>query len=150
MTDNPTTKPECTDPREVAHWQDNKCWKEDAELLAEVHKWRYLRAKIDAVHADPDSDSSNIHEMHGRLQDLQGRLAGHEPFCFLAATFYLEIAAEAILKKQTNPDDSAGDLGFALALLMRVQAVLEATDGLWINWRDAPKTDPDVVKINTG
>lgn len=147
MTDNPA--PKCTDPREIAHWRDNKCWIEDAELLAEVHKWRYLSAKIDAVRADPDGDFSNIHEMDGRLQDLQGRLARHQPFCFLAATFYLEIAAEAILKKQTDPDDAAGDLVFAQDQGQRVQEVLEATDGLWIDRRDAPKTDPDVVKINT-
>ncbi len=35
---------------------------------------------------------------------------------------YLEIAAEAILKKQTDPDDARGDPAFALALIVRVKA----------------------------
>ncbi len=147
MTDNPAA--ECQDPREIAHWCDNKCWQEDAELLADVHKWRHLRANLDAVHADPDADFSNIHEMAGRLQDLQGRLVKHTPISFLGAGFYLGIAAEAMLKHQTDPDDARGDIGFALALIVCVNEAFEHCDSLWINWKDVPNADRSVERLNT-
>ena len=65
MTDNPTTAPTCQDPRKIEHWRENQCWKEDGELLADVHKWRHLSAKLDATFSDPDSDRSDIHTRIG-------------------------------------------------------------------------------------
>ncbi len=147
MTDNAAS--ECTDPRKVEHWRENKCWREDGELLADVHKWRHLRANLDAIFADPRSVRDSIHTKMGQLEDLQGRLVKHTPFSFLGAGLYLEIAAEAILKKQTHPDDAAGDLGFALALIVCVNEAFEHCDGLWINWKDADGTDPNVERLNT-
>ena len=151
MTTNPTTAPTSTDPRTVEHWSvpTGTAWHEDSELLADVHKWRYLRANLDAVYADPGSDRSDLFTKIGKLQDLQGRLARHMPYSFLAAGLYLELAAEAILKKQTDPQDAGGDLGFALALVVRVNAAFEECDDLWINWKDARRTDPNVEGIDS-
>ena len=72
----------------------------------------------------------------------------HTPFSFLGAGFYLEIAAEAILKHQTSPEDAGGDIGFALALIVRVNEAFYHCDNLWINWKDVRRTDPDVTKID--
>ena len=156
MSDNPTTEPECRDPRKPEYWRApffGAASAEDSQCLAEIHQWKHIRAKIDDTLNNWGVDADDMLGLLGQIECLQGSLVRNEPVSFQSATAFLEIAANAILIKQTDPDSLAGDLTFALALIVRVQQALDQCEG-WISWRGrgehgARQTDPDVVKINT-
>ena len=136
----PGTDPDgyCLDPRKPAYWHTpifGAAAVEDSLLLADLQKWKYIRSQIDAVYNDPDRNNDEVLGLFDRLQGVPGRLAKAIPRGFLSAAEYLEIAAGAVLVKQTDPDNIAGDLVFALALVVCVQNALKSCEG-WINWKD--------------
>jgi len=62
------------------------------------------------------------------------------------------MCARAQDRRTPAPDDAGGDLGFALAPIVRVNVAFEDCDGLWMNWKNEtthPAHGPDVARLNT-